>query len=109
MNIRPNKSFAGFSLAELSVVMFLTTLITGVLVLFYMQSRLVLEKGVSKTELEQKIRITASRIIPKITSSIRRPPDPRNPNPALRDEIRPIVLPVESTNPLTDPGSMKLG
>ena len=37
----------GFSLAELAVVMFLTTLITGVLVVFYAQSRLTLERGVT--------------------------------------------------------------
>lgn len=96
----------GFSLAELSIVMFLTTLITGVLVVFYAQSRLVLERGVSKTELEQKTRIAATRVIPKITSVIRRPPDPRNPNPALQAEIPPIVSPVPSTypNPALDPG-----
>lgn len=89
----------GFSLAELSVVMLLTTIITGVLVVFFSQSRLALERGVTKTELSQRTRLAAIRIIPKLTSVIGRPPTETNPA-----GLRPIIRPLPAADPFRDPG-----
>lgn len=94
---------SGFSLPELSIVMLLTTIITGVLVLFYSQSRLALERGVTKTELSQRTRLAAIRIIPKLTSVISRPPTPDDP-----DGERPIVSPAIPPDPFTDPGVLQI-
>ncbi|MFA5504933.1 MAG: hypothetical protein WC314_14435 [Vulcanimicrobiota bacterium] len=89
----------GFSIMELSIVMFLTTLITGVLVLFYSQSRLTLERGVQKTELQQKVRLSAARVIPKIASAFYLPPDPdfEDPTDPAFEEIMQTtgLLPIE--------------
>ena len=93
------KSSRGFSLPELAIVMLLTTLITGVLVLFYSQSRLLLERGAVKTELAQRTRMAATRIIPKLTSVIGRPPSPDN-----LDGEEPIISPTPADDPYTDPG-----
>lgn len=101
----------GFSLPELAVVMFLTTLITGVLVVFYSQSRLTLERGVSKTTLQQKTRIASIRIIPKIASVIQFPGNPNFEPPApggadWREQVDAVVAPAPSlaANPQADPG-----
>ncbi|MCA9778123.1 MAG: hypothetical protein KC800_15445 [Candidatus Eremiobacteraeota bacterium] len=103
--MKKSNSRRGFSLPELAVVMFLTTLITGVLVVFYSQSRLTLERGVTKTTLQQKTRIAATRIIPKITSVIQFPGNPNFAAP-WNEQVDAIVAPLPSTavNPQTDPG-----
>lgn len=99
----------GFSLPELSVVMFLTVLITGVLVVFYAQSRLQLERGMALTEIQQRTRLTAIRIIPKIASVIRTPPNQNHPNPnyVLGTPALAWPLPPDdpSWDPQVDPGS----
>lgn len=77
----------GFTIAELSVVMLLTTIITGVLVAFWMQARVVLERGVAKTTLQHKVRMAATRVIPRVVSVSRRPPT------ADDIEIKPIIAP----------------
>lgn len=85
----------GFTLAELAIVMLLTTIITGLLVVFYSQSRLVLERGMQKTMLQQKVRLTSSRIVPKIASAFRLPPDPNadEDSDLFKIGILPIVFP----------------
>lgn len=93
----------GFTIPELSVVMFLTVLITGVLVLFYAQARLELERGASGTELQQRTRLTAIRIIPKIASVIRTDPDPDHPIPEYRGGINPIAWPLPADDDTSDP------
>jgi hypothetical protein len=87
----------GFTIAELSVVMFLTVLITGVLVVFYAQSRLTLERGVSLTELQQRTRMAAIRIIPKLASSIRLPPNLEH--PTYPDGLDPVAWPYRGNEP----------
>ena len=102
-----NENNRAFSIMELMVAMLLTSIISGILIVFYSQSYLALQRGVSKTELQQRTRLAAIRIIPKITSTIRRPPtaDPTDPFPS---GIQPIVSPAPSTNPITDPGASEI-
>jgi prepilin-type N-terminal cleavage/methylation domain-containing protein len=84
----------GFTIPELSVVMFLTVIITAVLVMFYAQSKLKLQRGVARTELQQRTRTTAIRIIPKIASSIQLPPNAEH--PTYPDGLPPIAWPLRA-------------
>lgn len=83
--------------------MFLTVLITAVLVTFYAQSRLQLERGMALTELQQRTRLTAIRIIPKIASVIRTPPNPNHPNPNYVLGTPALAWPLPPDDPSWDP------
>lgn len=95
-----NRKKKAFSLPELSVVMFLTTLITGVLVVFYAQSRLTLQRGVQKTGLQQQVRMGAIRVVPKITSTFSIPPNEATGTARLRpvEWPHPTDFPAGSAN-----------
>lgn len=108
MSIRKAVTAAqGFSLPELMIAMLLITMLSGILIIFFSQSRLALDRGLSKTELQQRTRMAAIRIIPKITSVVRRPPSSslNDPHP---DGILPIVDPTPSLDPITDPGELQI-
>lgn len=88
----------GFSILELSIVMTLTIVISAVLVMFWSQSRLTLERGMSKTALQQKVRMASIRIVPKIASAFRIAPNPNSTDP---DEIAGL-LPFDWPHPETE-------
>lgn len=85
------KKSPGFTVPELLVVMTITGLLTAVLAIFYSQSRLTLQRGMARTELQQRARLASIRIIPKITSTIYQPATDTTPT------INPIASP-PSTN-----------
>lgn len=71
--IKQKRRILGFTLVELSVVMIVFSVITAVLIAFYMEAQQHLSRGIAQTTLQQKTRNAAVRIIPKIASAIYRP------------------------------------
>lgn len=100
LRTRQNKEISGFTIPELMVVMLISGILSGLLIVFYSQSRLTLERGVAKTTLQQKARLASIRVIPKITSTIYRPPsDPTD----TSDELLPIVSPLPTDDETSTP------
>lgn len=89
----------GFTVPELMIVMTVMGIISGVLIAFYGEAELVLQRGISQTSLQQTARLASIRTIPKITSAVPKPADPddlSNPDP-----VPAIVSPAPPPNDAT--------
>lgn len=86
------------------IVMTIFGVLSAVLIGFYSQAQLILSRGITQTTLQQRARLAAIRIVPKIASSVFKPE--RHSETGIEPAIPAITIPSEVTPDgakLTDP------